>query len=167
MYYSLHPIYADNENKIFEARLEGLLSTTIITTTSIVISSILESVFIRAVVILTVNTIPLIDLRQHSRPCRPSYHQVARSQHRTTIPSVLTHTTTNTHSRGSTGTHSLSSLLHHSLLTIASTHHSTSHHWLLTISTHHRLLTVSATTIALLMSIPSSSAHHSSAHTRS
>jgi hypothetical protein len=48
-------IYADNENKIIKARLEGLLSTTIITTTSIVISSILESIFIRAVVILTVS----------------------------------------------------------------------------------------------------------------
>jgi hypothetical protein len=46
----------------FRARLEGLLSTTIITATSIVIGSILESVFIRAVVILPVSRCPLIPM---------------------------------------------------------------------------------------------------------
>ena len=83
----------------------------------------------------------------------------------------MTYTTTNTHCRlivsslrlnkivwtyGSTGSHPLSPLLHH--------------HWLLTVPTHHRLLTVPATAIALLwvllMSVPSSSTHHSSSRSR-
>ena len=69
-----------------------LLSTTTIITTTIV-GPILESIFIRAVIILTVSTIPIIDLNRHSRPCRPScyqasYHQVTSGQYHTLIACV-------------------------------------------------------------------------------
>jgi len=55
----LQPIYADDEIKISrtEAHIRLLATTTIITTT--IVGSILESVFIRAVVILNVSTFPL------------------------------------------------------------------------------------------------------------
>ena len=56
------------------------------------------------------------------------------------------------HSGRSAGTHSLSPLLthHHGLLTVSSTHHTSSHHRLMTVPAHHGLLTIPLLRVPLL-----------------